>query len=44
MFWCALGYQKACFRSFSRIGRKRWHKCTISESGYFEGDKIVIDK
>ena len=22
----------------------RWDKCIISEGGYFEGDKIVIDK
>ena len=24
--------------------KKRWHKCIISEGGYFEGVKIVIDK
>ena len=24
--------------------RKRWHKCIISEGGYFEGKKIVINK
>ena len=29
-----------CFEDW----KKRWHKCTISERGYFEGDKIFIDK
>ena len=24
--------------------KERSHKCIISERGYFEGDKIVIDK
>ena len=29
-------------KSVSRIGKKCWHKCIISEGGYFEEDKIVI--
>ena len=29
---------------FREVEKKRWHKCIISEGGYFEGDKIVIDK
>ena len=24
--------------------KKRWHKCLISEGGYFEGNNKVIDK
>ena len=24
--------------------KKCWHKCIISEGGYFKGHKIVIDK
>ena len=32
-------FQK-CFEGW----KKRWNKCIISETGYFEGDKIVINK
>ena len=32
------------FRSVSRIEKKCWHMCIISEASYFEGDKIVVDK
>ena len=30
-------YQK-CFEDW----KKRWHKCIVSEGGYFEGDNIEI--
>ena len=39
-----LAIPKSAFQKCSRFGKKRWHKCIISEGGYFEGDKIVIDK
>ena len=29
-----------CFEDW----KKRWHKCVISEGGYFDGGKIVIEK
>ena len=32
-------YQK-CFEDW----KKRWHKCIISEGGYFQGDNINIDE
>ena len=32
------------FQKCSEDWRKRWHKCIISASGHFEGDKIVVDK
>ena len=37
-------YLKARFRSLSRIGKNAGISVLISEGGYFEGDKIVIDK
>ena len=38
-----LAVQTARFRSVSRIGKKRWHKCSISEGACFKGAKIAID-
>ena len=30
-------------RAFEDL-KKRWHKCIISEGGYFKGYKMVINK
>ena len=35
---------KSAFQKCFEDWKKRWHKCIISEGGYFEGNKIVIDK
>ena len=35
---------KSPFQNCFEDWKKRWHKNIISEGGYFEGDKIVIDK
>ena len=37
-------YQKALFRSVSRIGKNASISVLYLKGGYFEGDKIVIDK
>ena len=39
-----LAIPKSAFQNCFEDWKKRWHKCIISEGGYFEGDKIVIDK
>ena len=39
-----LALPKSAFQKCFQDWKKRWHKCIISEGGYFEGDKIVIDK
>ena len=39
-----LAISKITFRRVSRIGKKCWHKCIISEGGHFKGEKIVIKK
>ena len=39
-----LAIPKSAFPECFKDWNKRWHKCFISEVGYFEGDKIVIDK
>ena len=36
---CSPAFQK-CFEDW----KKRWHKYIISDGGYFEADKIVVDK
>ena len=35
---------KSVFQKGFEDWKKSWHKCIISEGGYFEGHKIVIDK
>ena len=35
-----LAIPKSTFQKYFEHWRKRWHKCTIAEGGYFEGDKI----
>ena len=42
--WELLAMPKRSFRKCFEDCENRWHKCIISEGGYFEGDKIVIDK
>ena len=39
-----LAIPKSVFQKCFEDWKKRWHKCIISEGGYFEGDKIVVDK
>ena len=39
-----LAIPKNAFQNFFEDWKKRCHKCIISEGGYFEGNKIVIDK
>ena len=39
-----LAIQKNVFQKSFEDWKKRWHKFIISEGGFFEGDKIVIDK
>ena len=40
----AFGYTNKTFQKYFEDWKKCWHKCIISEVGYFEGDKIVIAK
>ena len=40
----AVGDTKKCVLEVFRGLEKRWHYCIVSEGGYFEGDKIGIDK
>ena len=35
---------KSTFQKCFKDWKIRWHMCTISEGGYFEGDKKVINK
>ena len=35
---------KSAFQKCFEDWKKRWHKCIVSEGGYFERNKIVIDK
>ena len=39
-----LALPKNLFQKCIEDWKKRCHKCFISEGGYFEGDKIVINK
>ena len=39
-----LAIPNSTFQNCFEEWKKSWHKCIISEGGYFEGDKIVIDK
>ena len=39
-----LAIPKRAFQKCFEDWKKRWHKCLMSEGGYFEGDKIVVDK
>ena len=39
-----LAIPKSTFQKCFEDWKKRWHKYIMSEGGYFEGDKIVIDK
>ena len=39
-----LAIPNSVFQKYFKDWIKRWHKCIISEEGYYEGDKIVIDK
>ena len=39
-----LAIPKSSFQKCFEDWKKCWHKCIISEGGYFEGDKIDIDK
>ena len=39
-----LALPKSAFQKYFEDWNKRWHKCNISKGGYFEGNKIVIDK
>ena len=39
-----LTIQKSALQKCFEDWKKRWYKCNISEGGYFDGDKIVIDK
>ena len=39
-----VGDTKSAFQKCFEDWKNRWHKCIISEVGYFEADKIVIDK
>ena len=39
-----LAIPKSAFQKCFEDWEKRWHKHIISEGGYFEGDKTVIDK
>ena len=40
-----LAIPKSVFQKCFEDWKKGWHKCIMSEGGYFEGDKIVfIDK
>ena len=40
----AVKLTKRAFQNRFEDWKKRWHKYIISKDGYFEGDKIVIDK
>ena len=35
---------KSAFQKCFEDWKKPFHKCIISEEGYFQGDNIVIDK
>ena len=35
---------KSLFQKYFEDCKKGWHKCIISEAGYFEGGKIIIYK
>ena len=35
---------KSAFQKYFENWKKCWHKCIICEAGYFEENKIVIDK
>ena len=39
-----LAIPKGAFQKYFEEWKKRWNKCNISEGGYFEGDKRVINK
>ena len=39
-----LAISKSAIQKCFDYWKKCWHKCIISEGGYFKGDKIVIDK
>ena len=38
-----LAIPKSAFQKCFEYWKKRWHKCIISEGGYFEENKIVVD-
>ena len=38
-----LAIPKSAFQKHFEDWKTPWHKCIISEGGYFEGDRIVID-
>ena len=39
-----LAIPKSAFHKWFEDRKKRWQKCIIFEGGYFEGNKIIIDK
>ena len=39
-----LAIPKSAFQKCFEDWKKRWHKCIISDRGYFEENKIVINK
>ena len=39
-----LAIPKSAFQKCFGDCKERWHKCIISEGGYFEDDKLIIDK
>ena len=39
-----LAIPKSAFQQCFENWKLCWHKCIISEEGYFEGDKIVVVK
>ena len=36
--------RKSTIRTVLKIGKKRWHKCIVSEGNYFRGDEIDLEE